>query len=170
MLGTSLVGGAVLAAGAPPWSSWLIPHLKQIEEVAAGPAAAGPPAAHCPRWARGKDLARRLAPLTLKDKVTLLTGATAWSTAPAPAAGPSWISGRTSPAGCASPSPARPGRRSPCAMPNSSRPKANSNGPDGTLHPSGMNSLNHYALGAAADRLHRVVGGLAPDEPGYRTM
>lgn len=42
--------------------------------------------------------------------------------------------------------------------------------PDGTINPSGMTSLNHYALGAIADWLHRVVGGLSPAEPGYRTM
>ena len=42
--------------------------------------------------------------------------------------------------------------------------------PDGTLNPSGMTSLNHYALGAVADWLHRVVGGLSPVEPGYRAM
>ncbi|MFI0354925.1 glycoside hydrolase family 78 protein [Actinomadura sp. 9N407] len=42
--------------------------------------------------------------------------------------------------------------------------------PDGTINPSGMTSLNHYALGAVADWLHRVVGGLSPAEPGYRTM
>lgn len=40
--------------------------------------------------------------------------------------------------------------------------------PDGTLHPSGMTSLNHYAYGAVADWLHRVVGGLEAIEPGYR--
>ncbi|MFD0663033.1 alpha-L-rhamnosidase-related protein [Thermocatellispora tengchongensis] len=42
--------------------------------------------------------------------------------------------------------------------------------PDGTINPSGMTSLNHYALGAVADWLHRVVGGLSPAEPGYRMM
>jgi alpha-L-rhamnosidase len=42
--------------------------------------------------------------------------------------------------------------------------------PDGTLNPSGMTSLNHYALGAVADWLHRTVGGLSPAEPGYRRM
>ena len=42
--------------------------------------------------------------------------------------------------------------------------------PDGTINPSGMTSLNHYALGAVADWLHRVVGGLSPAEPGYRRM
>lgn len=42
--------------------------------------------------------------------------------------------------------------------------------PDGTLHRTGMTSLNHYALGAVATWMHRVVAGLAPVEPGYRTM
>ncbi|OHV43850.1 glycoside hydrolase family 78 protein [Pseudofrankia sp. BMG5.36] len=42
--------------------------------------------------------------------------------------------------------------------------------PDGTLHDTGMTSLNHYALGAIADWLHRVVGGLQPAEPGYRRI
>ncbi|WP_341933488.1 glycoside hydrolase family 78 protein [Microbacterium sp. LWO14-1.2] len=42
--------------------------------------------------------------------------------------------------------------------------------PDGTLHPSGMVSLNHCAFGAVADVLHRRIGGLAPTAPGYRTM
>ena len=40
--------------------------------------------------------------------------------------------------------------------------------PDGTLNSTGMTSLNHYALGAVADWLHRVVGGIEPLEPGYR--
>ncbi|HEU5308341.1 MAG TPA: glycoside hydrolase family 78 protein [Acidimicrobiia bacterium] len=34
----------------------------------------------------------------------------------------------------------------------------------------GMLSFNHYALGAVADWLHRVVGGLAPAEPGWRRL
>ncbi|WP_432542037.1 alpha-L-rhamnosidase [Kineococcus sp. SYSU DK002] len=42
--------------------------------------------------------------------------------------------------------------------------------PDGSLNPSGMTSLNHYALGAVADWLHRVVGGLEALEPGYRRV
>ncbi|MEV8442231.1 glycoside hydrolase family 78 protein [Actinosynnema sp. NPDC051121] len=42
--------------------------------------------------------------------------------------------------------------------------------PDGTINPSGMTSLNHYALGAVADWLHKVVGGLCPVEPGYSRM
>ncbi|MFE5141172.1 family 78 glycoside hydrolase catalytic domain [Streptomyces fagopyri] len=42
--------------------------------------------------------------------------------------------------------------------------------PDGTLNPGGMTSFNHYALGAVADWLHRVVGGIAPAAPGFRTI
>jgi len=42
--------------------------------------------------------------------------------------------------------------------------------PDGTINPGEMTSFNHYALGAVADWMHRVVGGLAPAEPGYRTV
>jgi alpha-L-rhamnosidase len=39
--------------------------------------------------------------------------------------------------------------------------------PDGTINPGQMTSFNHYALGAVADWLHRVVAGLAPAAPGY---
>jgi len=42
--------------------------------------------------------------------------------------------------------------------------------PDGTVNPGSMTSFNHYALGAVADWLHRVVAGLAPAEPGYRRI
>jgi alpha-L-rhamnosidase len=42
--------------------------------------------------------------------------------------------------------------------------------PDGSINPGEMTSFNHYALGAVADWLHRMVGGLAPAEPGYRTI
>jgi alpha-L-rhamnosidase len=42
--------------------------------------------------------------------------------------------------------------------------------PDGTLHPAGMTSFNHVALGSVADWLHRVVAGLAPAEPGYKKI
>ena len=42
--------------------------------------------------------------------------------------------------------------------------------PDGTVNPSGMTSFNHYAFGSVADWLHRVVAGLAPAEPGYRSL
>lgn len=37
--------------------------------------------------------------------------------------------------------------------------------PDGTVNPSGMTSFNHYAFGAVADWMHRVVAGLAPAAP-----
>ena len=39
---------------------------------------------------------------------------------------------------------------------------------DGTINRTEMTSFNHYALGAIADFLHRVVAGLAPGAPGYR--
>src|SRR3954447_22488968 len=42
--------------------------------------------------------------------------------------------------------------------------------PDGSINPSGMTSFNHYALGAVADWMHRVVAGLSPAAPGYRTV
>ncbi|WP_420111856.1 family 78 glycoside hydrolase catalytic domain [Pseudactinotalea sp.] len=42
--------------------------------------------------------------------------------------------------------------------------------PDGTINPGQMTSFNHYALGAVADWMHRVMAGLAPAEPGYRTL
>jgi alpha-L-rhamnosidase len=42
--------------------------------------------------------------------------------------------------------------------------------PDGSINPGQMTSFNHYALGAVADWMHRVVGGIAPAEPGYRTV
>ncbi len=42
--------------------------------------------------------------------------------------------------------------------------------PDGSVNPGQMTSFNHYALGAAADFLHRSVGGLAPAGPGYRRL
>ncbi|MEJ3655186.1 family 78 glycoside hydrolase catalytic domain [Actinomycetes bacterium KLBMP 9759] len=42
--------------------------------------------------------------------------------------------------------------------------------PDGTINPGEMTSFNHYALGAVADWMHRVVAGLAPGAPGYREV
>jgi alpha-L-rhamnosidase len=42
--------------------------------------------------------------------------------------------------------------------------------PDGNVNPGTMTSFNHYALGAVADWLHRVVAGLAPGAPGYRVV
>lgn len=41
---------------------------------------------------------------------------------------------------------------------------------DGTLHPSSMTSLNHYALGAICSWMHEAIGGLTPLEPGYSRM
>ncbi|MGW7265082.1 family 78 glycoside hydrolase catalytic domain [Streptomyces sp. NPDC054842] len=42
--------------------------------------------------------------------------------------------------------------------------------PDGSLNPGGMTSFNHYALGAVADWLHRTVGGIGANAPGYRDI
>ncbi|MFD0865581.1 family 78 glycoside hydrolase catalytic domain [Tessaracoccus lubricantis] len=42
--------------------------------------------------------------------------------------------------------------------------------PDGSINPGEMTSFNHYALGSVADWLHRVVAGLGPAEPAYRTV
>ncbi|WP_460798852.1 family 78 glycoside hydrolase catalytic domain [Microbacterium sp. GXF0217] len=42
--------------------------------------------------------------------------------------------------------------------------------PDGTVNPGQMTSFNHYALGAVADWMHRVIAGLAPESPGYRRI
>lgn len=42
--------------------------------------------------------------------------------------------------------------------------------PDGTVNPGEMTSFNHYALGAVADWMHRVIAGIAPAEPGYRRI
>ena len=39
--------------------------------------------------------------------------------------------------------------------------------PDGTINPGEMTSFNHYAFGAVATWLHRVVAGLSPEAPGY---
>ncbi|WP_369053126.1 alpha-L-rhamnosidase [Kineococcus terrestris] len=41
---------------------------------------------------------------------------------------------------------------------------------DGSVNPGQMTSFNHYAFGAVADWLHRVVAGLAPAAPGYRRI
>ena len=41
--------------------------------------------------------------------------------------------------------------------------------PDGSLQDAGMNSFNHYGLGSIGDWLYDEVGGLAPQDPGYRT-
>ena len=39
--------------------------------------------------------------------------------------------------------------------------------PDGTINPGQMTSFNHYALGAVADWMHQIIGGIVPLEPGY---
>lgn len=41
---------------------------------------------------------------------------------------------------------------------------------DGSVNPGSMTSFNHYAFGAVADWIHQVIGGLAPAEPGWRTI
>jgi len=41
---------------------------------------------------------------------------------------------------------------------------------DGSVNLGEMTSFNHYAFGAIADWMHRVVAGLAPAAPGYRRM
>lgn len=40
--------------------------------------------------------------------------------------------------------------------------------PDGSVNPGTMTSFNHYAFGSVADWIHRVMGGIAPAEPGYK--
>ncbi|MCI2957111.1 glycoside hydrolase family 78 protein [Agromyces atrinae] len=42
--------------------------------------------------------------------------------------------------------------------------------PDGTINPGQMTSFNHYAFGAIADWLHRVVAGLAIEDAGYERV
>jgi alpha-L-rhamnosidase len=41
---------------------------------------------------------------------------------------------------------------------------------DGSINPGEMTSFNHYSLGAVADWLHGVVGGLSSAAPGYQTI
>lgn len=42
--------------------------------------------------------------------------------------------------------------------------------PDGSINPGSMTSFNHYAYGAVADWLHRVLAGIDVVEPGYRRI
>jgi alpha-L-rhamnosidase len=42
--------------------------------------------------------------------------------------------------------------------------------PDGRTNVCDVTSFNHYAFGAVADWIHRVVAGLAPAAPGYREI
>lgn len=48
----------------------------------------------------------------------------------------------------------------------------NSLQPDGKISETGMNSLNHYAYGAIAEWMYRVIGGIHPVEesPGFRRV
>ncbi|KAI9901078.1 hypothetical protein N3K66_002895 [Trichothecium roseum] len=39
---------------------------------------------------------------------------------------------------------------------------------DGSVNPGSMTSFNHYSFGAISDTIHRVIGGLAPAEPGWK--
>jgi alpha-L-rhamnosidase len=39
--------------------------------------------------------------------------------------------------------------------------------PDGSINAGEMTSFNHYALGAVADWIYQVVGGIRPAAPGY---
>ncbi|MBK6885244.1 MAG: family 78 glycoside hydrolase catalytic domain [Tetrasphaera sp.] len=41
---------------------------------------------------------------------------------------------------------------------------------DGSINPGDMTSFNHYALGAVADWLYQVVGGIRPAAPGYARL
>ncbi|TKX27099.1 bacterial alpha-L-rhamnosidase 6 hairpin glycosidase domain-containing protein 1 [Elsinoe australis] len=42
--------------------------------------------------------------------------------------------------------------------------------PDGSVNPGEMTSFNHYAFGSVANWMHQVIGGLRPEEPGWRTV
>lgn len=42
--------------------------------------------------------------------------------------------------------------------------------PDGSINPDGMNSLNHYAYGAIGEWMYRKLGGIRPEEAGYRRI
>ena len=44
--------------------------------------------------------------------------------------------------------------------------------PDGSTHPSGMNSYNHYAYGAVCQWLFEFVAGFRPDpgQPGFKSV
>ncbi|KAI5918074.1 extracellular glycosyl hydrolase family 78 protein [Camillea tinctor] len=41
---------------------------------------------------------------------------------------------------------------------------------DGSLNPGEMTSFNHYAFGSVANWIFQVIGGLAPAEPGWKTV
>ncbi|KAI1078745.1 glycoside hydrolase family 78 protein [Whalleya microplaca] len=41
---------------------------------------------------------------------------------------------------------------------------------NGSLNPGEMTSFNHYAVGSVANWMYQVIGGLAPAEPGWKTI
>ncbi|KAF5565935.1 hypothetical protein FNAPI_1484 [Fusarium napiforme] len=42
--------------------------------------------------------------------------------------------------------------------------------PNGTVNPGEMTSFNHYSFGSVANWMHQFIGGIAPLEPGYKTV
>ncbi|KAI2634013.1 glycoside hydrolase family 78 protein [Xylaria nigripes] len=42
--------------------------------------------------------------------------------------------------------------------------------PNGTVNPNMMTSFNHYAFGSLGNWMFRTIGGLAPAEPGWKTI
>ena len=42
--------------------------------------------------------------------------------------------------------------------------------PNGDINPGEMTSFNHYALGSVAAWMHRVIGGISPQSPGWRQI
>ena len=42
--------------------------------------------------------------------------------------------------------------------------------PDGAINPGEMTSFNHYALGSVANWMHKNVGGISPQTPGWQTI
>jgi alpha-L-rhamnosidase len=42
--------------------------------------------------------------------------------------------------------------------------------PDGSINPGEMTSFNHYAFGSVAEWMHTTLAGIAPREPGYRSI
>ncbi|KAI2629287.1 glycoside hydrolase family 78 protein [Hypomontagnella submonticulosa] len=42
--------------------------------------------------------------------------------------------------------------------------------PDGSLNPGEMTSFNHYSFGSVGNFMYQMIGGLAPAEPGWKTV
>ncbi|KAI0376681.1 glycoside hydrolase family 78 protein [Hypomontagnella monticulosa] len=42
--------------------------------------------------------------------------------------------------------------------------------PDGSLNPGEMTSFNHYSFGSVGNFIYQIIGGLAPAEPGWKTV